>query len=703
MSRRTYILSLILTSLIGLFFRLWLWHDQGQAGMIYPGDQDEYYRGAIHLLLQGDYYDDGQWLRPPVMSFFLTAVFAIVGVNIPTAMAIQCVVSVLTTVIFAALARSIFESCRAGVAAAALGAIFPPYASYASQLFSETLFVAALAGAFLLFEVARKRQMYWPWLLAGGVVWAIATLTRPISLYATPLLILWVMWVAAGRGKETPQQLGTAIRTRLSSFFSPSAIIPAVALLIGFVVVLAPWSIRNYLVYDQVVLVDTNGGVSFWLGNLLEPNERELQGVWNDTIPNSAVRQQVAMARALDNIAREPLTFLTRMRYKVVSLWQFDIRLFAGNGPIGITLDERSIGFAFLSDAVYLLILVLAVGGVMGMRRANVNLPLLMWPLYGTLLSAISLGHPRLRLPLMITLLVYGAYALAHPRIAFQRVAWGRWYRKAGAIGGAVVMAGLLYSHAYLPFLQSQWWLLVSRLGDGTHAIERAFAAAPDHYAPAVACGDWHYEHQRWYPAFSAYRTAAEYAPQLTSIQLRLLDTARRLGDEEGVRSAMQQIAAVGWDNNQLYAWAWDRFPAAADHDLSLATPAAGVMQGVSATTVDEAGHPFRWTTGRADMRFQPISSPRSSTDPYQQTISFLVRAPAPNTPVDVFYQQQKIATVVVGDTWQTKTVPFPEEEGNTAGREASTIILSFEAPLSVESVTEPYPRGVAVAKVWIQ
>jgi 4-amino-4-deoxy-L-arabinose transferase-like glycosyltransferase len=673
MSRRTYFLLLAFVLLLALVPRLWLWADQGSAGMVYPGDQDEYYRGAIHILLDGSYYDEGQWLRPPLASIFLAAVFALVGVDVPLALLVQCGLSVLTLLLLAEMARVLFDSRRAGVAAALLGALFLPYASYASQLLSETLFIFTTTAALLCLLAARRRDMPWPWLLAAGMLWGLATLTRPVGLYAVPLLLLWV--VADG------------LRHPRSLFRPPFAVLrPALALLVGFLAVVAPWTARNYAVHGHLIIVDTNGGISFWLGNLLEPEERELQFVWNETIPNLAERQQVAVDRALDNIQREPLTFLARTRNKAVSLWQFDIRLFVANAPIGITLDERSLAFAAASDVQYVLLMVLAVVGVVLARRSAYSLPLLLWPVYGTLLSAVSLGHPRLRLPLLITAFVYAALPLAHPRLVWQRLREAARWRKLALLAGLVALALVWYARVYVPFAHSQFWLAQARLSGDTALVGRAIAAMPDNYLPYSTLGDMRREAGDLEGALAAYEQASARAPQNTYLHAQRLDLYRRLGNPAGARAAMGEIAAVGWDNNQLYSWAWEHLPADTGTRLEIAAPAPGLLRGVYAPQRD-GGRIFRWTHERAQIRFD---APRA------EQATLVLRAPRPATLVEVYYQGARVDVLQVGTDWQQYTLPLPEAA--TAPQ-----VLELHAPTTITSLDEPYPRGVALAGAWLE
>ena len=132
---------------------------------------------------------------------------------------------------------------RAGVAAAALAAVYPPLVWITSYVFSETLFSAlALLAAFVLQgSVDRGPASGQRRAAAAGALTGLAVLVRPAMLFFIPLA---VAWLAAGR------------RWRLALLF-----VAAVA------AVVAPWTVRNARVHGRFVLVASEGGVTFWTGN----------------------------------------------------------------------------------------------------------------------------------------------------------------------------------------------------------------------------------------------------------------------------------------------------------------------------------------------------------------------------------------------------------------------------------------------------
>lgn len=142
---------------------------------------------------------------------------------------------------------------RAATAAAWLAALFPPLVWLPAYAFSEQLYsVIALATAAWLGRVtdgprrveataAATRAVVLAGLAAGA-----GALTRPAMLFFLPLAAALLLWRARDR------RLG----------LRRAALFVAVA-----VMAIAPWTVRNAVVYQRFVLIASEGGVTFWTGN----------------------------------------------------------------------------------------------------------------------------------------------------------------------------------------------------------------------------------------------------------------------------------------------------------------------------------------------------------------------------------------------------------------------------------------------------
>jgi 4-amino-4-deoxy-L-arabinose transferase-like glycosyltransferase len=653
---RQYLLALVAILLLGLSLRVWFWHDQALAGSVAIGDEDEYYRGAIHLILRGDYYDDGQWLRPPMTSLSLAAAFAMFGINPPLALLFTSALSLLTVALVATLVRGLFRRDDYAIIAAGCAAIFLPFAAYASRLLSENLFILFVTLAFVLLQRARWRPRR---LFGGGVAIALAILTRPVLLYAVPLLLMWAWW---------------ELRRFLPALRSFAW------LALGLSLVIAPWTARNYAVYHQLVLVDTTGGFNFWFGTLLDPGEKSLQAYWNTHLPNPAQRQQAAVAQAFDNIGRAPVNWLARIRGKVVGLWEFHLRNLTNNSQRGANTQDSSVGYSFVADVEYVLLVVASLVGLSLSRREERSVLLIGWPIYMTALCAVTLGIVRLREPLMVSAIAYAAPTLVDPLGSWRRLGLASRGRQAFLTVGLAAFSVLTYSNVYPPFLASQFWMLTARVTGQEDAIQLAIAADGQSVFPYLALGQSDRARGDVDGALAAFNNAAVLEPQHLDVQAERISILRSRGDLASAHAAVQVVADDNRDNPQWYEWEWPRVPYWAAGHVPMGEPAVGVMRGVYPAASEE-GTPFRWTLGRAQFRV---------ANPGARFLILRIRADR-DKGLHVLVDNEFLQDLAVTTTWAEYRLRLTKPAGPAS-------LVELETQAQVVSVDEPYARGVAVA-----
>ena len=113
----------------------------------------------------------------------------------------------------------------------------------------------AISGFTSMTAAARRLQ---PWVVLGLAI-GVATLLRQIFLLVTPLLLLWLWW--SSRRAATPEGVGPTMRPHAEVVRGLLASLAVVA------VVILPWTVRNYRVFDRLVLLNTNSGYAFFWGN----------------------------------------------------------------------------------------------------------------------------------------------------------------------------------------------------------------------------------------------------------------------------------------------------------------------------------------------------------------------------------------------------------------------------------------------------
>jgi 4-amino-4-deoxy-L-arabinose transferase-like glycosyltransferase len=152
----------VLVVVLAVLLRLALWWLQARSGAVQPGDPEEYYRAALHLM-QGGYHDTGKWLRPPLYPALLALLFTASGVDITRALLIQAVLSGISVPVFGLLAQRLYGRRDVALAAGAGAALFVPLASFGSVLFAEGLFVVLIVLA--LAQLVRAMGQGWctPW------------------------------------------------------------------------------------------------------------------------------------------------------------------------------------------------------------------------------------------------------------------------------------------------------------------------------------------------------------------------------------------------------------------------------------------------------------------------------------------------------------------------------------------------------------
>jgi hypothetical protein len=260
------------------------------------------------------------FFRPPGYPFFLL----VASLGHPESIARDKVASAaaaaLAAPLLAALSARLFRRRRLALVTGAAAAIHPGFLTIGADVMTETIFLPLLLLAGLLLLAATDR-LSTSLSLAAGFCFALAALTRPSSL---PLALFLAAPLADRRWPE---------RARLHL---------AAAALLGFFLGLAPWTVRNALVYHELLPVCDEGGSTFFDGNSkwanlmydvedrqdVEPlvkamreDKLERLKALDPSIRESPSRRSFALARfALDDLRADPAAARQLYRRK---LWHW--------------------------------------------------------------------------------------------------------------------------------------------------------------------------------------------------------------------------------------------------------------------------------------------------------------------------------------------------------------------------------------------
>jgi 4-amino-4-deoxy-L-arabinose transferase-like glycosyltransferase len=276
-------------------------------------------------------------------------------------------------------------SPRAGLIAAGVAAVYPALIAADGALMTESMY-GALAAFSLL---AAYRLVEAPGLgraLVLGALVGLASLSRGEGLLLLPLLLV------------------PLVRR-------PGGLRAAGAVLVAFVVVLAPWTIRNYDVFDRPVLVATEGGETLAGANCDQSYYGDRTGTWIYTCVdfnpmgneaeelNAEGRKGIRYAR--HHLGRIPVVGALR----VARTW--------GAWAPFTTPEGRRAWVMDLGVALYFLLVPLAVYGFVVLRRRGTPVWILTAPLITVTATALlTYGSVRFRHSGELAIVVLAAVAL---------------------------------------------------------------------------------------------------------------------------------------------------------------------------------------------------------------------------------------------------------------------------------------------------
>jgi hypothetical protein len=262
--------------------------------------------------------------------------------------------------------------------------------------------------------------------LGSGLLWGLAILTRETVLYFLPLAALWLAWGRAGGARRAAVLLATAV------------------------LVVLPWTLRNWIVFEAFVPVSTSGALNLWQGNTRLSREQVYEQYW--AVPGRICKYEHARRRALESILeRQPLWIVEKLRDEMPAFW-------AAHGQPIVHLERGAYGVvprgaALLAVAVvlvpYLAVLALFVAGVAALPRARATVLLLGFLLFYALLHVAAHGYPRYRLPAMPAVFLVAAQGWVCPTWSRARAGCpspGRGRRVSAAVVAAVLALSLLPS-----------------------------------------------------------------------------------------------------------------------------------------------------------------------------------------------------------------------------------------------------------------
>ena len=407
-TRSKQLLTLIL--LAAILVRLLIALYMGDQVTVLPGihDQVSYDALARSLLAGRGYTFSKNWYpftpaNTPtahwsfIYPLYLAGMYSITGYHPLAARIVQGVVGgALICFLVYRIGRRVVDE-DTGLVGAGLAAIYGYFVYYNVALMTETFFIVFVLFSLYLSLELKERPTVTRWILLGLAL-GMAALFRQTILLFVPFLLLWLLFEARKR------------EVRWWHFTLPIVVI---ALLI------APWTVRNYLIYHQFLPLNSNAGYAFYASNnpnlgtdwrnelVVVPVPEELVG------QNEAKLNQALTLKGFEFIIADPLRYLWLNLDKTLEYFKFwpssDSSIISNLGRV-------------LSFGLYLPFMLLGLG--LSLSRWRRFVPLYLFMAIHTGIHLLSWPALRYRLPVDAVLMVFAGLTLIE--LANQFKTWRR-------------------------------------------------------------------------------------------------------------------------------------------------------------------------------------------------------------------------------------------------------------------------------------
>jgi 4-amino-4-deoxy-L-arabinose transferase-like glycosyltransferase len=311
-------------------------------------------------------------LRQPIYPLFLALILFLFKNSINAVLIIQLLISLLILFLVIDIGKRIFQSEYNYYNNLILALYFPLWMLSASIL-TEIVFTFFITLSIWFYLISFEKNKF-NYVLLSGILLGIAFLTRPIALI---IFIVTSSLILFKREK---------IKLKSFGIFT-----------LGFIIIIAPWVLRNYFVLDEFTALSSDGGYNLYsstLGVNKKPwldDEGFKSAVLNGYyIDNRANKNFISLS--IESIASAPLSYVKNGFLRILSTWSY----FAGSR---VFQNKMIIFFSF--SIVQIFILLFALFGIHKYKKTK-NLFLLILPIISfTIIIIFSYSTSRFFIPIM--------------------------------------------------------------------------------------------------------------------------------------------------------------------------------------------------------------------------------------------------------------------------------------------------------------
>jgi 4-amino-4-deoxy-L-arabinose transferase-like glycosyltransferase len=440
-----------------------------------------YHLEWARALARGEDFQPGPFFRAPLYPWFVGVLFRFFGENVLLVRLVQALVGTASVALVHLVGKRAFGA-RTGLLAALIASLYWVVIYFEGELLLpvlEIFFDLLAIWLSLRFDERRTQSRA----ALAGLAWGLAAIVRPNVLLFAPLVAVWI--VLRSR---------TEARSR---FAAPLAFLLALAAPI------LPITAYNRIAGGDWVLVSSQGGVNFWIGNnprsdgvtAIVPGTRgDWWGGYHDSIAQAeaAEGRKLAPSEVSRHYSRAAWGWIRSEPAAALRLFLWKLRLFFTDWELGNNTSERFFAYRFGPILRWLPLgfVFLAPLALLGLALSAASWRRLL-PLWGFLpvytLSVVAFFVcARFRAPVLPVMAILAAHAC----VALAAMARDR--RRLALAGSALFLgaAGMLVASVPGSIDRSDakgLWVLgvdAARRGDLEEAIElyRASIAANDRF-----------------------------------------------------------------------------------------------------------------------------------------------------------------------------------------------------------------------------
>jgi len=319
---------------------------------------------------------------------------------------IQAVISAFTIIIIFGISEIIFNRKVANLSAIGV-ALYPVFIYYSTKFVPTTFFIFLLSLSIFLIMKTKKTGL----LFLSGIILGLTILCAPVAFMGIPAVIIW--WIAIKKYD-------------IKKLF----VIISLAVLI-----LIPWTARNYFVHRHFVPVTTQFSLSFWIGNnpkatgtdylKVNPESSDDYIFMLQTLPENIQdslskidefdRSRYYLKEGINFIRDEPLKSLKLIMKKFYYYWWF--------APASIYASKDIEKYGFLLKIAYLSILFTGIIGFVLSRKFIEDTSLLIMIMFfiSSLYIVAHVGLIRYRAIIEPYLIIFASFCFYQSTFCFSK------------------------------------------------------------------------------------------------------------------------------------------------------------------------------------------------------------------------------------------------------------------------------------------